>query len=936
MAAATAGRSRQGACGSGPRGPVAPLAPLAPPAAAAAPRPICVPDVVKALEVAARHLGNAEASISTLRAWAAAGRVTPAGQLLTPAAVDAGIALFLRSREEATETVLSAGGRGSVAGAAVAATVFAAVVAAKAGATAKAAAQAAAKAAAADRRQPATPQVCGAERMERASTVPSVTSTAATQGKSAGARKLSAAGCASAGASRTAATGAAAIAAAAGAAASMSDGGAASKRPRLDYKDMKKERLEAEARVLELTEKRFGEVLGEIDGHMEEIICRASASSGQEGHRLESSAAGARRSLDEVCANLAAASAAGRDVPRVELAPGQNAALDAWRAAPDGADRRELYYRLVHAIADPDVQVPEELRAELLPHQVEGLDWLASIYANGLHGILADEMGLGKTIQTITLLLHLKERKANVGPHLIVAPKSTLANWQCEFARFAPGYTVHVLAVGDAGREVCLANLLRDVERGTPVALVTNYEQVRRNKTLLNTAWQLVVVDEGHKLKNPDTVLHKAMAELRCRMRLLLTGTPLQNNIGELWALLHYLLPELFTQLTDFKSWFSRPFKGIEGLNECEVQLNPEQEQLVIVRMHALLSPFLLQRLKAEVLADKLLPRVEATVRVPLSAWQRSAYADLERRTLKLLNDDESVSSDKVNNALMQLRKIALHPYLFQDRWARDDGIFRASGKVEALDRMLPKLLRFGHKVLIFSQFTSMLDILEEYLLLRKIGSVRLDGQVAHEERGRRIARFNEDAAISVFLLSGRAGGLGLNLQAADTVILFDLDWNPQNDRQAVARAHRVGQTREVRVFRLVSDSRVEMHMEQRCAEKLDMERKIMAAGMFRQRASAEQRRDMLNSVLGGEAAASKEVEGDRSVKTPLTSPEALNRLLARSDEELTAFRRLDAPLLRPKRGAPASLLVEGEAEEVLLRSGRLMGPEEVPRGFAV
>jgi len=286
----------------------------------------------------------------------------------------------------------------------------------------------------------------------------------------------------------------------------------------------------------------------------------------------------------------------------------------------------------------------------------------------------------------------------------------------------------------------------------------------------------------GHRLKNPETMLHNAMARLTCRMRLLLTGTPLQNSLNELWVLLHYLLPHLFTCAMDFKTWFARPFKGVPGLNEFEVQLNVEQEQQVISRMHMMLSPFLLQRLKCDVLADRLPPRAECTVRVPLSAWQRTAYEDLERRTVRLLRAGEGtmVTSEQVNNAFMQLRKIVLHPYLFQDKYAQDDDLLRASGKVEALDRMLPKLLHFKHKVLIFSQFTSVLDIIGALLAFRRIDYVRLDGSVAHEQRRERISRFHSDPALCIFLLSARAGGLGLNLQAADTVVLFDLDWNPQ------------------------------------------------------------------------------------------------------------------------------------------------------------
>jgi SNF2 family DNA or RNA helicase len=697
------------------------------------------------------------------------------------------------------------------------------------------------------------------------------------------------------------------------------------------YAEAKQAREEAAKLARDLTRERMNDVLLEIQGHMEEILVRIGP---------------------DAVAKWKAALASG--------------------AITSEADRRDVFGRLVHAVQEPNVQVPEELRADLFVHQVEGLEWLASLYANGLHGILADEMGLGKTIQTISLLMFVKERKGNVGPHLIVAPKSTLSNWQTEFERFAPSFGVHVLTGDEEKREAQLSRLRADVAAGRPTACVTNYEQVHRNEWLSKNKWQLIVVDEGHRLKNPETVLHNAMVQLRCRMRLLLTGTPLQNSLNELWALLHYLLPDLFTVLMDFKAWFAQPFKGVEGLNEFDVQLDPEQEQQVIARMHALLSPFLLQRLKSEVLADRLPPRVEATIRVPLSAWQAATYQDLERKTIRLLGQSDTVTSEQVNNAFMQLRKIVLHPYLFQAEYARDADLYRASGKVEALDRLLSKLLRFSHKVLIFSQFTTVLDILEEFLAFRQIGHVRLDGQVPHEQRARRIATFNTDPKTQVFLLSARAGGLGLNLQVADTVVLFDLDWNPQNDRQAVARVHRVGQTREVRVVRLVTDTPVERHIEKVCEEKLEIEKKIMGAGMFRRQATAEERRKALWEVIGlqaeaeasatsGSGTGSSKAAGGAASKTKaeasgargtastslrreedLTTLEEQNRSLARNDEELQAFTEMDEASLRPGTGSRGSRAARASDPDTppwldrLLQCNRLMRTDEVPKGFSL
>jgi len=371
--------------------------------------------------------------------------------------------------------------------------------------------------------------------------------------------------------------------------------------------------------------------------------------------------------------------------------------------------------------------------------------------------------------------------------------------------------------------------------------------------------------------------------------------------------------------------------------------LEPEQEQQVIQQMHALLSPFLLQRLKSEVLGDRLPPRKELVVRVGLSAWQKKAYKELEQKTIKLLGDDDSVSSEQVANALMQLRKIVLHPYLFQETYAMDKDIYRTSGKVEVLDRLLQKLLGSGHKVLIFSQFTSILDILENFLRWKDIANVRLDGKVPHETRKERIKRFQEEPELKVFLLSAKAGSLGLNLQAADTVILFDMDWNPQNDKQAIARVHRVGQTREVRVVRLVTDSAVERLMEQRCAEKLEMEEKIMGAGMFRKAATPADRHQALRAVLGLQTAtpataSSRATPANEAEKTScrqdadenaedVTPSDEVNELLARGAQERKSFEALDEKLLKPGKAS-------GKDLSLLVRSGRLMRADEVPAGF--
>merc|ERR1719171_1571835 len=274
----------------------------------------------------------------------------------------------------------------------------------------------------------------------------------------------------------------------------------------------------------------------------------------------------------------------------------------------------------------------------------------------------------------------------------------------------------------------------------------------------------------------------------------------------------------------------------------------------------------MLQRTKAGVLTkDVLPPRREETVRVEMSAWQSRAYADLKKATLKFLDANSgNVSWLQVNNTMMQLRKITLHPFLFGHEGDEDKNsgrrhakhvkaLIRVSGKFEVLDRILLKLQTAGHKVLVFSQFVTVLDLLEEYLALQKMSCVRIDGQSSVAERQEQVKRFSDSKQVFVFLLSTRAGGLGLNLQAADTVIFFDSDRNPQSDKQAVGRAHRLGQKKEVLVLRLVSRSGVEEHMERRAAGKLEIERRLIGAGEFNQKGhlkTPEARAQFLRELL--------------------------------------------------------------------------------------
>eukprot|EP01066_Platyproteum_vivax_P008770 Platyproteum_vivax@DN3762_c0_g1_i1.p1 len=584
--------------------------------------------------------------------------------------------------------------------------------------------------------------------------------------------------------------------------------------------------------------------------------------------------------------------------------------------------KQEKYYQVSHSISEI-VEVPMCLKGPgpLMPYQKAGLEWLVSLYNNKLHGILADEMGLGKTIQTIALLAYLKENKSVWGPHLIIVPLSTMPNWESEFARWCP--SLHVLSYKGLDRKT-LARTVRSVSATSAFNVcLTTYEYAVRDKNVLSyPRWQYIVVDEGHRMKNHKSKFHIALADFNSSHRLLLTGTPLQNNLTELWSLLNFLLPQIFKDAADFERWFSEPFEQLPSAEKA-AKLTEEESLLIIHRLHNVLRPFLLRRVKGDVLAQ-LPEKQEHIVRVDLSEWQKVVYEQVTSKCLRQVDEVGKVGTKSLNNTMMQLRKTANHPFLFLTTWEVNEDIYRVSGKVEVVDRMLPKLFHFNHKVLIFSQMTALLDILGEYLDFRGYSFVRLDGSVGMEDRRTVLSKFNDGEA-SVFLLSTRAGGLGLNLQVADTVILFDSDFNPHVDSQAQARAHRMGQTKEVRVFRLVTLTPIEEGILARADKKSVMDQKVIQAGLFNSKATDSERKEHLQEMLRGR-------EDDQ--KHTATTPLELNKMLARSDEELEFFNDYDLKMNLPiettdKNGD--TNMTEPEDKPYLIATRRLISAEEIP-----
>lgn len=477
----------------------------------------------------------------------------------------------------------------------------------------------------------------------------------------------------------------------------------------------------------------------------------------------------------------------------------------------------------------------------LRDYQIRGLNWMISLYENGINGILADEMGLGKTLQTIALLGYLKHYRNIPGPHMVLVPKSTLHNWMNEFKRWVPTLKA-VCLIGDKDER---AAFIRDVMMpGEWDVCVTSYEMVIREKSVFKKFnWRYLVIDEAHRIKNEKSKLSEIVREFKTTNRLLLTGTPLQNNLHELWSLLNFLLPDVFNSASDFDSWFDT--------NNCL------GDQKLVERLHAVLRPFLLRRIKAEV-EKSLPPKKEVKIYLGLSKMQREWYTRILMKDIDILNSAGKMDKMRLLNILMQLRKCCNHPYLFDGAepgppYTTDTHLATNSGKMVVLDKLLPKVQEQGSRVLIFSQMTRMLDILEDYCMWRGFEYCRLDGNTPHEAREQAIDAFNApNSSKFIFMLSTRAGGLGINLATADVVILYDSDWNPQVDLQAMDRAHRIGQRKPVKVFRLITDNTVEERIVERAEMKLRLDSIVIQQGRLIDQQNKLGKDEMLQMIRHG------------------------------------------------------------------------------------
>ncbi|EFX05213.1 snf2 family helicase ATPase [Grosmannia clavigera kw1407] len=659
-------------------------------------------------------------------------------------------------------------------------------------------------------------------------------------------------------------------------------------------------------------------------------------------------------------------------------------------------------------------------------YQLEGLTWMLEICLQNMSGILADEMGLGKTVQTISLIALLREQEQYLGPHLIVAPLSTLSNWVKEFNMWTPSIPVVMYHGTPPQRKALFKDeIQKHLHKGRPTeqfpVVCTSYEIILRDRAdLAKINWEFIIIDEGHRMKNFDSKLFRELQTFRSATRFLITGTPLQNNLKELWSLLNFLMPKIFTDWEAFSSWFD--FSELQDEEGTAEFVEDRAKQALVKKIHMVLQPLLLRRVKADVasylpkkreyilyapmtkeqtdlynaISDKTVdtrsylenmvverltsseastparrsrpveakpisvairsssrakkmerveevviptskpknafamlmgktakgkpatsmaaavtpaksakrkvsPALATEVSLPKSAKssrhstpttpargrsrssRRTTYLEVDASDEDKMSDAEfeaalldellsvpdgedrglalsegeieraqtlevakrEIGNKKLGNPLMQLRLVCNSPHNFYNPWLAgeeaeadqpiDESIVTASGKMLLLDRLLPSLFERGHKVLIFSQFKTQLDLLEAYCAeLRGWAVCRIDGSVAHADRQSQIELFNADAAHRLFLLSTRAGGQGINLASADTVILFDSDWNPQQDLQAQDRAHRIGQTRPVVVYRLATKGTVEEELLLSADAKRRLEKLVIKKGGFR------------------------------------------------------------------------------------------------------
>ena len=456
----------------------------------------------------------------------------------------------------------------------------------------------------------------------------------------------------------------------------------------------------------------------------------------------------------------------------------------------DSAEAKALRQKLANFEGIPNIGLPTTIKADLRPYQKEGFDFLCHLTDLRLGGILADDMGLGKTLQTLSWLAWLKERNGkNHKPALVICPASVLHNWRRETERFTPHLKVLVLQSGAARH-----NLRKQIPQHD--IIVTNYALLRRDlEELQKFPFHAVILDEAQFIKNPTAQVTQSVKQLKAEQRLALTGTPLENRLMDLWSITDFIQPGYLGTQEHFTQTYEPKAEGADSI---------DAQRIARRRLSAKLRPLMLRRLKQQVAKD-LPDRIEVRRDCELGEAQRKLYlAELRRSREQVMQTvaEKGLAKSKIHvlAALTRLRQICCHPQLV--------GSDAMSGKTDTLLELLEPLLQEGQKVLIFSQFVQMLRLLETECKVRQISTHILTGET--KERQTVVQNFQDDGNAAVFLLSLRAAGTGLNLTNASYVVLYDPWWNPAVEAQAIDRSHRIGQTRNVHAYRLITPGTVE------------------------------------------------------------------------------------------------------------------------------
>ncbi len=529
----------------------------------------------------------------------------------------------------------------------------------------------------------------------------------------------------------------------------------------------------------------------------------------------------------------------------------------------------------------------------LREYQVTSFEWMINNYCRGRNVILGDEMGLGKTAQCISVMEYARTKLLRRRqPMCVVAPLTTLGHWKREMEKWTD-MNVIVYDGSGADRELCAEHefYVQGTRSVKFDVMLVSFENVRRNTELFEQfSWAMVVVDEAHKLKDINSQTTASVTALRYDWLLLLTGTPIQNNIKELFGMLHILDPRQFDSWEDFQDEY------------CDASGDVDAEQ--VLRLREVLKLRMLRRMKEDV--EKIPAKEEVVVWVELTAQQRAYYRALYENQIHVLLEGQKVKSvPQLRNLSMELRKICNHPFLcdgleqdYTDKRlaaAAEKGetaptplqlLTEGSGKMGLLSKLLAKLKRDGHKVLIFSQFTTVLDLIQDFMNASGYETERLDGSTSAENRQAGIDRFNTEGQGFVYLLSTRAGGMGITLTSADTAIIFDSDWNPQNDLQAMARCHRIGQTKEVKVYRFITKDTYEQSLFETAARKYGLDEAVLGGGDtddVQSKKSAKEQAQKINELLKyGVHGALKDTSGEEA---SAFAAEDIDQILSRRAE---------------------------------------------------